>query len=107
MPEDLRFKEKSSNRERSSSIFNVFSDVTLICAFRLLRYSIEKSLPHIYKLIKTPEDHFTIKPDESQVNKFSTWKPELNFPRGSTDKLIVSIDAGNNSAFKILSNFFT
>ena len=97
MPEDLRFKEKSSNRERSSSILNVFSDVTLICAFRLLRYSIEKSLPHIYKLIKTPEDlRFTIKPDESQVNKFSTWKPELNFPRGLTEKLIVLIDAGNN-----------
>ena len=40
-PEDLRFTKKVPNGERSSLIFNVFSDIISICALQLRRFSIE------------------------------------------------------------------
>ena len=43
-PEDLRFTKKVPNRERSSLIFNVFSDIISICALQLRRFSIGNSL---------------------------------------------------------------
>ena len=46
MPEDLRFRKKSSTREHSSWIFVVFLDVILICAFQLKHFSIEEDLDY-------------------------------------------------------------
>ena len=48
-PEDLRFGKKTSTREDVSWIFVIFSDVILICAFQLKRFSIKEGLADILK----------------------------------------------------------
>ena len=52
-PEDLRFTKKVSNSEHSTQIFVIFSDVILICAFQLKRFSIEEGLADILRYLSS------------------------------------------------------